>query len=369
MKISKLIPTIKDAIWGGTTLKEKYGKKTDNDRIAETWELSFDEKNPCYLEDGTPLYKAVTQKELGKRRKDFERFPMLIKLIDAKNDLSIQVHPNDYYAKKMGAEYGKNETWYIVSAEEGAGVYVGFKRDVTREEVEEAIKNNTIVSLLNFRKVKSGDSICIPPGTVHAIGKGCLIYEIQQNCDITFRVYDYDRTDANGNKRELHVAQALDVMDFTAYNPKPIAIKSDGRVVFATHRCFTAGTMKIEGRRICYTDKVSFKCYTCIEGEGNVEDIYFKAGDTFFVPASYGRYAIYGYSKLIVAEMRAYIYNAEFLEEGGFVFELLDNKNRVLASHKIADIFPEDVEKVDEFTYEVMQKALSKVHLSPRQLK
>lgn len=368
MKISKLIPTIKDAIWGGTALKEKYGKKTDNNRIAETWELSFDEKNPCYTEDGVPLYQVATAEDLGIRRKDFDKFPMLIKLIDAKNDLSIQVHPDDSYARQFG-EYGKNETWYIVSAEPGAGIYVGFKRDVTKEEVETAIKNNTIVSLLNFREVKSGDSICIPPGTVHAIGKGCLIYEIQQNCDITYRVYDYDRTDSNGNKRELHVKQALEVMDFSQYNPKPIAIKSDGRVIFATHKCFTAGTFNVEGKKVCSTDKVSFKCYTCIEGAGNVEDIYFNEGDTFFVPANYGRFTIYGYSKLIVAEMRAYAFLSNFLDEGGFVFELVDNKGRVITSHKIANITPEEVDNVDDFAYEVMQKALSKVHLSPRQLK
>jgi len=214
MNTEKLYPELKDNIWGGRKLIEKYGKTTKNAICAESWELSFHPDGPTKLSDGSRLCNVATEELLGSNTKNFEFFPLMIKLIDAKDNLSVQVHPDDTYALKYENSFGKTEMWYIVEADEGAGIYLGFKEDVCEEQVENAIKQNTLTSLMNFFEVKAGDCYFIPSGTIHAIGTGCLIYEIQQNSNLTYRVYDYDRRDKNGNPRELHVEKALKVLDF-----------------------------------------------------------------------------------------------------------------------------------------------------------
>ena len=185
MKNLKLIPEIKDNIWGGRKLIEKYGKETDSKIAAEAWELSYHKDGTTRLENGKLISEELTREEIGSNCEGFPFFPVLVKLIDAKDDLSVQVHPSDEYALKNENSFGKTEMWYIVEADDGAGIYLGFKNDVTREEYEEAIKNNTLAELLNFIPVKAGDCFFIPSGTIHAIGGGCLICEIQQNSNLT----------------------------------------------------------------------------------------------------------------------------------------------------------------------------------------
>ncbi len=198
MKIEKLIPTCKDYLWGGNKLKEKYGKCTVCDPCAESWELSFHTDGKTLLLDGKTLEETVTDFEMGNNIQNFPFFSVLIKFIDAKSNLSVQVHPSDEYALTHENSFGKTEMWYIVEADEGAGIYLGFNRDVTAEEYERAIKENTLTDLLEFYSVKSGECYFIPAGTIHAIGAGCLICEIQQNSNLTYRVYDYGRRDKNG---------------------------------------------------------------------------------------------------------------------------------------------------------------------------
>ena len=217
MKITKTTPAFKDYIWGGEKLKTEFGKQTDLDRVAESWELAAHK-------DGTSGFEGesfdlgdlfATHRELiGKKADAFERFPMIIKLIDAKNNLSVQVHPSDEYALAHEGSYGKTEMWYVAEAEEGAGLYVGFNRDVSEAEFRALIAENRLQEVLNFIPVKVGDWFFIEAGTVHAIGKGVVIAEIQQNSNLTYRLYDYDRTDKNGNRRPLHVEQALRVVNF-----------------------------------------------------------------------------------------------------------------------------------------------------------
>ena len=219
MKIEKLYPECKDYIWGGTKLKTEYGKITTKTPCAESWELSFHKDGLTKLSNGKTLAECVSAKDLGENTKNFPFFPMLIKFIDAKQDLSVQVHPSDDYALKNENSFGKTEMWYIVEAEEGAGIYLGFNKDVTKEEYEKAIKENRLTELLNFYKVKAGDCYFIPSGTIHAIGKGCLICEIQQNSNLTYRVYDYGRKDKFGNERELHVDKALKVTSLNKFAP------------------------------------------------------------------------------------------------------------------------------------------------------
>ena len=163
--------------------------------------------------------ESVTEQELGENVKVFPFFPVLIKLIDAKDNLSVQVHPSDEYALKYENSFGKTEMWYIVEAAQGAGIYLGFNRDVSKEEYETAIKENRLTELLNFYEVKAEECYFIPSGTIHAIGKGCLIYEIQQNSNLTYRVYDYGRKDKNGNERELHIDNALKVTNLNKLTP------------------------------------------------------------------------------------------------------------------------------------------------------
>ena len=201
MSILKLYPECKDYIWGGEKLKEKYGKQTHKTPCAESWELSFHNDGLTRLFSGKTLVESVAEMDLGENVNVFPFFPVLIKFIDAKENLSVQVHPSDEYALANENSFGKTEMWYIVEAEKGAGIYLGFNRDVTKEEYETAIKEKRLTELLNFYEVKAGECYFIPSGTIHAIGKGCLICEIQQNSNLTYRVYDYCRKDKNGKER------------------------------------------------------------------------------------------------------------------------------------------------------------------------
>ena len=271
MEIVKLIPECKDNIWGGMKLKEKYGKQTEKNPVAESWELSFHKDGPTRLESGKTLQETVTETDLGENCKGFPFFPMLVKLIDAKQDLSVQVHPSDAYALKNENSFGKTGMWYIVEADEGAGIYLGFKETITQAQFEQAIENNTLTELLNFFEVKAGDCYFIPSGTIHAIATGCLICEIQQNSNLTYRVYDYGRRDKDGNLRELHVEKALKVTDLNKYEYTPLNIKTAQGDLLGLSRYFTTTSVLVNGESTVTADKASFKCLTCVAGSGAVD--------------------------------------------------------------------------------------------------
>ncbi|MBQ4268927.1 MAG: class I mannose-6-phosphate isomerase [Clostridia bacterium] len=297
MEILKLYSECKDYIWGGNKLKEKYGKKTDKTPCAESWELSFHKDGLTRLSNGKTLAETVTEKDLGENVKGFPFFPVLIKFIDAKENLSVQVHPSDEYALKNENSFGKTEMWYIVEAEENAGIYLGFNHDVTKEEYETAIKEKRLTELLNFYEVKAGDCYFIPSGTIHAIGKGCLICEIQQNSNLTYRVYDYGRKDKNGNERELHIEKALKVTNLNKFIP--ITFKD----CLGKSEYFTVQKYEINGEKLLSTNEKSFHCLTCVKGNGFIEDIRIEQGDSYFVPANYGNYEIKGSLELILTKI------------------------------------------------------------------
>lgn len=303
-KIIKLTPAIKDYVWGGEKLK-KYGKTADTN-IAETWELSFHKDGLCLCEDGTPLRDAVTAADLGENVKDFPFFPMLIKLIDAKDNLSVQVHPSDEYALKNEGQFGKTEMWYVVEADEGAGLYLGLKKDVTKEEFAASIENNTVLSLLNFVKVKKGDHYFIKSGTIHAIGKGCTICEIQQNSNLTYRVYDYDRRDKNGNPRELHVEKAKLVADLHGKKPVSVDIEEPGCRLIGCSKYFTVRYAEVNGNATFDATAQSFFAVTVVAGNCDIEGRTASAGDTFFVPAGYGRFTLSGNAEVILSDVEKY---------------------------------------------------------------
>ena len=297
MNISKLYPEYKDYLWGGEKLKTKYGKQTNKTPCAESWELSFHKDGFTRLANGKTLMDSVTEKDLGENAKKFPFFPVLIKFIDAKENLSVQVHPSDEYALKHENSFGKTEMWYIVEAEQGAGIYLGFNRDITKEEYETAIKENRLTELLNFYEVKAGECYFIPSGTIHAIGKGCLICEIQQNSNLTYRVYDYGRKDKDGKTRELHIEKALKVTSLRKFEP----------IIFADclGKCeyFTVEKHEINGRKEMFVDESSFHCVTCVNGNGFIQDIELQQGDSFFIPANFGGYSLKGKLEIILTKV------------------------------------------------------------------
>ena len=295
MKIEKLIPAFKDYLWGGNRLKEKYGKNTDITPCAESWELSFVPGGEA-LADGAPLSEGFPKSAWGKRAAHFEKFPTLTKFIDAREKLSVQVHPDDAYAKVHEGGYGKSEMWYVVSADEGAGLYMGFKSKTTKEAIRSAVENGTVEDLLSFREVKAGDVFFIPAGTVHAIGAGVLIYEIQQNSTTTYRLYDYMRRDKSGNLRELHLDRALDVLTPDVYTPflSPAGDELTEKII-GSCEYFTTREHVISDAPLTLTVcSESFISLTCVDGHGEIsytengfaESLRFSRGDSFFIPAT-----------------------------------------------------------------------------------
>ena len=216
--IIKLEPAFKDYLWGGTKLKDIYHKKCDYDIVAESWELSAHKDGQSVVASGRfqgmlfgDYLKKIGPEGLGWKSQAFERFPILIKIIDAKNSLSIQVHPDDEYALREENEYGKNEMWHIMDCDEGAFIYYGVNQELTKDELQKKIEDNTILEVLNKIEVHKGDTYFVNAGMIHAIGAGILLCEIQQNSNCTYRIYDYDRRDKYGNPRELHIDKAREV--------------------------------------------------------------------------------------------------------------------------------------------------------------
>lgn len=295
--VYKLVPEYKDYLWGGEKLKTDYGKQTDKTPCAESWELSLNPHGLTKVEDGKTLAEVLTPEKTGKNCEKFEFFPVLIKFIDAKQNLSVQAHPSDDYALKYENSYGKTESWYIVEAEEGAGIYCGFKRDTNKEEFLQSLASGEVENLLNFIPVKKGDCYFIPSGTVHAIGAGCLILEIQQNSDLTYRVYDYNRRGADGKLRELHVDKAVKVINFNKYEPKLFASGENPRVITECDY-FRSRELVLNGG---FTEKNanSFTCVTVTDGSGEINGEKFVKGDSFFVCAD-TEYTLKGTGKVIL---------------------------------------------------------------------
>ncbi len=320
--IVKLDPAFKDNLWGGTKLRTVFGKKCDYDVIGESWELSAHPDGQSRIANGRYKgmlfndYLSIIGKEsLGWKCQAQDRFPVLIKFIDAKQALSIQIHPDDEYALENEGEYGKNEMWYVIDSEPGAYLYCGLSREATQEEIKERIANNTITEILNKVDVKPGDVVMVSAGTIHAIGAGILICEIQQNSNSTYRMYDYDRRDKFGNPRELHVEKALDVVDTKAYvkdNNSEVMLEENEnftqeRLVQCKYfECFKYEIFKEVKLAV---DEASFLSVLFIEGEGTIqaencdEVMKYKAGDSFFISAGKKFVTITGTGSCIVTHV------------------------------------------------------------------
>lgn len=309
----KLSPVFKDYIWGGERLKGEFNKKSELEKIAESWELSAHKDGQSKINGGkydgitlTEYIDAVGKGVLGSKSEKYDYFPLLIKLIDAKGDLSVQVHPSDEYALDHEGEYGKTEMWYILDCDEGASLYYGFSRDVTREEYENAIKEGRLTEILNRVPVKRGDVFFIPAGTVHAIGAGILICEIQQNSNTTYRVYDYNRRDKDGNLRPLHIEKALEVSCLEK-SPEREPISDGDDAMLAECEYFAVRRVRADGKFELFADEDSFLSLMITGGEGKIcyggGELDFCLGDSIFIPAQKGSFSVVGKCELIISKV------------------------------------------------------------------
>ena len=321
MKIEKLEPAFKDYLWGGVKLREVYGKKCGYDKVAESWELSTHPAGQSTISGGEfdgmafgDYLKQAGPAVLGANCAKFEQFPVLIKFIDAKQPLSIQVHPSDEYALEVEKEYGKTEMWVVMDCEPGASLYFGVNREVSREEFAKRIEDNTLLEVLNKVDVHPGDVFFIESGTIHAIGGGILICEIQQNSNCTYRVYDYGRVGADGKPRELHVEKALAVSRLapsdTSGKQGPIEPVPGGSMQrLAACKYFTAHRCQVDSQVGLDVDGGSFASLVITQGAGTVagpeNTVGFKAGDSLFIPAGSGKVAVSGPCTAIVTTIGA----------------------------------------------------------------
>ena len=320
----KFEPILKQTLWGGDKIIPFKHLNSDLKGVGESWEISGVEDNESVVANGPD--KGLTLADMVRRYREElvgeanyarfgNKFPLLIKFIDAKQALSIQIHPDDEYALENENEYGKNEMWYVLDAEPGAYLYCGLSRASSKEEIEERIKNNTITEILNKIEVKKGDVVMVKAGTIHAIGAGIFICEIQQNSNCTYRMYDYDRRDKFGNPRELHIAKSLDVVN-------PVKYEKDNKCnVMLAHnehymskrlvqcKYFEVIKYEIEDEAKIPVDEASFLSVIVIDGEGTImtddndKELKFKAGESFFINAGKRNVVVKGRSTCIITHV------------------------------------------------------------------
>lgn len=305
----KLEPVFKEIVWGGNRLKEDYSYEAELKNIAEAWVLTARSEGDNIIKNGEFAGKSFTEfinshKELlGRKGEKYSDFPLLIKFIDANKDLSVQVHPDDEYAALHENSYGKTEAWYVLDCEEGAELIYGFNKKISSEEFRASIENNTFLDYVNKVKVKKGDVFFIKSGTLHAIGGGILLAEVQQSCNTTYRVYDYGRL-VGGKPRELHVEKAIDVTVTDVPERSGDAdgnhIKCGDAVITQLCSCefFTMTSLELSGRHTIDVLDDSFLSVLILEGKGSITldgtVVSVKKGDSIFIPAGSGELTLSG---------------------------------------------------------------------------
>lgn len=307
MAILKLKPACKDYIWGGRRLIDEYNKPYEGERLAETWEMSCHPDGPSIIANGEFVGKTLAEYlqiqgrgALGSNCQIFQDFPILIKFIDAKDNLSIQVHPNNIYALEKEHQYGKTEVWYVLEAGPNAFLYYGFKHAISQAEFRDRIANNTLLEVLNAVPVHKGDVFYIPAGTIHAICKDIVIAEIQQSSNVTYRVYDYGRVGNDGKPRQLHVEQAVQV---TKLGPPRDDYNFGGHLVRSPY--FTVD--QVEGDYAGMCDDESFTSILVVDGDGQIccgQDVQpIRKGDSLFLPADSGAFSLSGSVKALITRV------------------------------------------------------------------
>jgi len=300
-------PVFKSMVWGGERLRTEFGYDIPDDHTGECWAISAHPNGDCIIKNGT--FKGKSLSWLWNNRRDLfgnrteERFPLLIKIIDAKNDLSIQVHPDDEYAyKNENGALGKTECWYILDCKENAQIVIGHNAK-DKDELKRMIEQKRWSELIRVRPIKKGDFFQITPGTVHAIKGGTLILETQQSSDITYRLYDYDRLD-HGKPRQLHIKQSIDVIR-CPHEDAPTGgktVRNDTCEIRELVRCrfYTVQKIDLWGRQEMVQDK-DFMNVSVIAGEGAIDGIKISKGDHFILPSGYGKFVIDGKMELIIS--------------------------------------------------------------------
>ncbi len=315
-----LTPVGKDYIWGGVRLKKEYRKKKIAcTPLAETWECSVHPDGQSIVRAGK--YKGCTLASVLEGNPQFlgtktlekgdNTLPIMIKLIDAAQNLSVQVHPNDEYALKVEHERGKTEMWYVLEAKKGARLIYGFEHNMTAKKLSDAIESGTLDKHLHYVPVRKGDVFLIPAGTIHAICAGAVIAEIQENSNVTYRIYDYDRLDKNGNKRELHLDKAVEVLNLKAdwrgraKNRNVRYYPGCSREVLVNCPYFQTELVRVSGAfEFSVTDE-SFQVLLCTEGGGKIRNVgvkrpmSIKKGDCLFIPAGAGGFTVKGQAELL----------------------------------------------------------------------
>jgi mannose-6-phosphate isomerase len=306
-------PILKDRIWGGTKLKDYLNKPISSEITGESWEISTVENDVSIIAngvlEGTSLNELINkfpEQVLGTKvyQKFGKQFPLLFKYLDAREDLSIQVHPNNELASKRHKSFGKTEMWYVMQADLDARLIVGFKEKSSQREYLKNLENKTLLDILDTKKVKKGDVFFLETGTVHAIGAGTVIAEIQQTSDITYRLYDFDRLDIQGEPRELHIELALDAINYDKVDAQKNYSKAQNEPNAVVH-CpyFTTNFIPLDGNLTVINDETSFLVYMCVEGsfelEYNNENYFYKTGDTVLIPAKISDFEIHGKASLL----------------------------------------------------------------------
>lgn len=304
-------PILKERIWGGSKLKS-IGKNIPTETIGESWEISMIGDDVSLVKNGAYQYTSIDvliqnfpDEILGEEivSKYGVQFPLLFKFLDAKTDLSIQLHPNDALARKRHNSFGKTEMWYIMEAEEDARIILGFNQDCSAEEYIQHLENKTLPRILKEYRVKTGDVFFIQTGTVHAIGGGVLLAEIQQTSDITYRIYDWDRVDADGNPRELHVDLALEAIDYKAKETQILYEQTPNASNPLVHCPFFRTNFIPLSGQVSKTKNARFYVYICTEGTFEIEyennSYHFQAGDTVLIPAIMKEFELKGNAKLL----------------------------------------------------------------------
>lgn len=308
-----LAPVGKDYLWGGQRLRHEYGKQImagDGlgflNPLAETWECSTHPEGISVVASGCQAGRLLSEvlKEnphfLGTHPQSREGLPVLIKFIDAAKDLSIQVHPDDAYAMRVEGQSGKTEMWYVLDAEPGAALVYGFSHDITEEKLRESLSEGTVSKYLQRIPVKKDDVFMIYPGTVHAIGKGVLLAEIQQCSNVTYRLFDYDRVDKNGEKRPLHIDKACDVLNC---KEQPIVRqqmrvmryqKGSASEVLCRCEYFQVDRVLVSSCYHCVIENTSFQVFLILDGALMIGELSVKKGDCVFLPANMGEINISG---------------------------------------------------------------------------
>lgn len=309
----RLKPCLRSYLWGGTRLREEY-HKTGAGIIAESWELSVRSDGPTLIGSGAHCGESLADilcadpVGMAGTRCGIAPFPLLIKLIDAQKDLSVQVHPSDASACREKGEQGKTEMWYVVDCEPESTLFLGFSRAVTPDELRQRAQDGTICEVLNRVAVHPGDVFFVRPGTVHAIGAGILVAEIQQNSDTTFRVYDYNRLGADGKPRQLHLERAIEVMNCAPAQGAAdtlLPCPPDGVQEVLTCEYFRVRRAEVKRRIDLSTEGGSFTHLMCVRGGGDIlcggRNYPFRQGDSYFLPAALGKYAVEGDCSLLLS--------------------------------------------------------------------